>query len=132
MVDVHVRLVDGSTHDSDANEVAYRIATVMALQDGARKAGITLLEPIFAVEVVVPDEYTGDVIGDLQRRRGQVNEVAEAAGLRAVRSHVPLAEMFGYTTELRSSTQGRGSFSMEFYRYEPVPSQVQERLVGGF
>jgi len=104
---------------------------VMALQDGARKAGISLLEPIFQVEVVVPEEYTGDVIGDLQRRRGQVNEIAETGGLRAVRGHVPLSEMFGYTTDLRSNTQGRGSYSMEFYRYEQVPAHVQERLVGG-
>jgi elongation factor G len=131
MVDTRVALVDGSFVDGESNEIAFRVATVMALQDGARKAGITLLEPIFQVEVVVPEEYTGDVIGDLQRRRGQVNEIAETGGLRAVRGHVPLSEMFGYTTDLRSNTQGRGSYSMEFYRYEQVPAHVQERLVGG-
>ena len=131
MVDAAVSLVDGSFVEGESNEIAFRVATVMALQDGARKAGISLLEPIFQVEVVVPEEYTGDVIGDLQRRRGQVNEIAETGGLRAVRGHVPLSEMFGYTTDLRSNTQGRGSYSMEFYRYEQVPAHVQERLVGG-
>jgi elongation factor G len=131
MVDVSVALVGGSHVEGESNEIAFRVATVMALQDGARKSGISLLEPVFQVEVVVPEEYTGDVIGDLQRRRGQVNEVAESGGLRAVRGHVPLSEMFGYTTDLRSNTQGRGSYSMEFFRYEQVPAQVQDRLVGG-
>jgi elongation factor G len=131
MVDVSVTLVGGEHVDGESNEIAFRVATVMALQDGARKAGISLLEPVFQVEVVVPDEYTGDVIGDLQRRRGQVNEIADSGTLRAVRAHVPLSEMFGYTTDLRSNTQGRGSYSMEFYRYEQVPALVQERIVGG-
>jgi len=129
MVDVGVRLVDGSAHDVDSSEIAFRIAASMAVRDGARKAGIQLLEPIFEVEVLVPEEYMGDVIGDLNRRRGQVTEMVEQHGIKVVRAMVPLAEMFGYSTDVRSVTQGRASYSMEFDHYENVPRALQERLI---
>ncbi len=129
MVDVRARLVGGSVHDTDSTEAAYRIAAAIAFRDGARKAGIQVLEPIFAVEVEVPEEYTGDVIGDLTRRRGHVTELSDRHGVKVVHAHVPLAELFGYATDLRSITQGRAAFSMEFDRYDPVPRQVQDRLL---
>jgi elongation factor G len=130
MVDVMVRLVDGAFHDQDSTEVGFRIATVMALQDGARKSGVSLLEPVFLVEATAPEEFLGDLIGDLNRRRGQVEDVLDALGARTVRAYVPLSELFGYSTDLRSATQGRGSYHMEFARYDLVPPQVQERIIG--
>lgn len=129
MVDVGVRLVGGSTHETDSTEAAYRIASAMAFRDGSRQAGIQVLEPIFSIEVEVPEEYTGDVIGDLNRRRGHVTDMSDRHGVKVVHASVPLAEMFGYATDVRSLSQGRASFSMEFARYDAVPRQVQERLM---
>jgi elongation factor G len=102
----------------------------MALQDAVRQQGIDLLEPVFAVQVTVPEDYMGDVIGDMTRRRGQVVEVNENGGVQLIHCLAPLSELFGYATELRSRTQGRGSYSMEFSRYDLVPSQIRERVIG--
>jgi elongation factor G len=129
MVDVHVKLYDGSFHDVDSTEQAFRIAGSLGFRDGARKAGVQVLEPVFRVEVTVPDEHLGDVIGDLNRRRGRVVDIDDSFGLKAIRAEVPLAEMFGYATDVRSLTQGRASFAMQFDHYEAVPRTVQEQLV---
>ncbi|TVR02807.1 MAG: elongation factor G [Deltaproteobacteria bacterium] len=128
MIDVTVRLVDGSFHEVDSSEQAFRIAGAIGFRDGARQAGVQVLEPVFSVEVDTPEEYMGDVIGDLNRRRGQVTEMAERHGIKVVRALVPLAEMFGYSTDVRSLTQGRASYSMEFDHYAPVPRSVQEEI----
>ena len=108
--------------------MAFKIAGSIAFRDGTLNAGLSILEPIFDVEVTVPEEYMGDVIGDLNRRRGQVTEMAEHAGAKLVRAHVPLAEMFGYANDVRSLTQGRASYSMEFDHYAAVPQALQEAL----
>jgi len=129
LVDVSVKLVDGSFHDVDSSEMAFKIAGSMALREGVITGGVQVLEPVFNVEVLVPEEFMGDVIGDLNRRRGQVTEMAEQSGVKVVRALVPLAEMFGYATDLRSQTQGRASYSMEFDHYEPVPASVQAELI---
>ncbi len=128
MVDVGVRLVDGSFDDSDSSDTAFKIAAAIAFRDGARDAGILVLEPVFSVEVVVPEEYMGDVIGDLNRRRGQVNEMCDQHGVKVVRAMVPLKEMFGYSTDVRSASQGRASYTMEFNHYAPVPQALQAEL----
>jgi elongation factor G len=128
MVDVLVRLVDGSYHEVDSNEMAFKIAASMAVKDGAMKAKPILLEPIMKVEVTVPDEYTGDVIGNLSSRRGQIEGMEpRPGGVQAIRAHVPLANMFGYATDLRSTTQGRGTFTMELEHYAQVPDNVALR-----
>ena len=129
MVDVAVVLVDGSYHEVDSSEMAFKIAGSMAFREGCQKADPRLLEPVMRVEVVVPEEYMGDVMGDLNSRRGRILGMESRAGSQIIRSQVPLAEMFGYATELRSRTQGRGSFSMHFSHYEEVPAQVAEEIV---
>jgi elongation factor G len=130
LIDVKVTLFDGSYHDVDSNEMAFKIAGSMALKDGAAKAGAVVLEPIMKVEVVVPEENTGDVIGDLQgRRRGMVEGMEVAMGLQTIRLLVPLAEMFGYSTDLRSATQGRGTYSMEPSHYAECPKNVAEAII---
>ena len=121
MVDVKVELVDGSFHDVDSSEMAFKIAGSMAIQDAARKANPVLLEPVMAVEVVTPEDFLGDVIGDLSRRRGKVQGQEQRGNALAVQAFVPLGEMFGYATELRSMTQGRATYTMQFERYEEVP-----------
>jgi elongation factor G len=132
MVDVLVRLVDGSYHEVDSNEMAFKIAASMAVKDGALKAKPILLEPIMKVEVTVPDEYTGDVIGNLSSRRGQIEGMEpRPGGVQAIRSHVPLANMFGYATDLRSTTQGRGTFTMELEHYAQVPDSVAQEILNG-
>ena len=132
MVDVLVRLVDGSYHEVDSNEMAFKIAASMALKDGALKAGPILLEPVMKVEVIVPDEYTGDVIGNLSARRGQIEGMEpRSGGAQAIRAHVPLANMFGYATDLRSTTQGRGTFTMELEHYAQVPDSVAQEILNG-
>jgi len=129
MVDLMVTLVDGSYHEVDSSEMAFKIAGSMALKEAARKAGVQLLEPVMDVEVVTPDDYMGDVMGDLSGRRGLI-QGSEARGLATViRSRVPLSEMFGYATDVRSMTQGRASYSMHFGSYEPAPSSIQEEIV---
>ncbi|MCL6548150.1 MAG: elongation factor G, partial [Alicyclobacillus sp.] len=129
MVDVKVTLYDGSYHDVDSSEMAFKIAGSMALKAGAAKAGPVLLEPIMKVEVTVPEEYMGDIIGDLNSRRGRIEGMDARGNARIVRGFVPLAEMFGYSTNLRSRTQGRGTFSMEFHSYEEVPRNIAQEIV---
>jgi elongation factor G len=132
MVDIKVTLVDGSYHEVDSNEMAFKIAASMALKEGAQKAGPVLLEPIMKVEVVVPDEYTGDVIGNLSARRGQIEGMEpRPGGVQAIRAFVPLANMFGYATDVRSSTQGRGTFTMEFEHYAEVSESLTTDILKG-
>jgi elongation factor G len=129
MVDVRVELVNGSSHDVDSSELAFKIAGSMAVQEAARRADPVLLEPVMAVEVVTPEEFLGDVIGDLSRRRGKVQGQEPRGNATAISAHVPLGEMFGYATDLRSSSQGRASFTMQFDRYQEVPATVAEAIV---
>ena len=129
VVDTKVTLYDGSYHDVDSSEMAFKIAGSMAFKEAAKKANPVLLEPIMKVEVEVPEEYMGDVIGDINRRRGQVSSMEDRAGNKIVTAMVPLAEMFGYSTDLRSFTQGRGTYSMEFDHYEEVPRNVAEEII---
>jgi elongation factor G len=129
MVDVRVELVDGSYHEVDSSEMAFKIAGSMALQEAARRAKPVLLEPVMAVEVVTPEEFLGDVIGDLSRRRGKVQGQEQRGNALAVKAFVPLGEMFGYATDLRSSTQGRAQYTMQFERYEEVPANIAEEIV---
>ena len=129
MVDTRVELVDGSYHDVDSSEMAFKIAGSMAVQEAARRAKPVLLEPVMAVEVVTPEEFLGDVIGDLSRRRGKVQGQEPRGNALAVQAFVPLGEMFGYATDVRSSTQGRASFTMQFERYEEVPTNIAEQIV---
>jgi elongation factor G len=127
--DVEISLYDGTYHDVDSNEMAFKLAASMGFKEAARKANPAILEPIMKVEVEVPEEYMGDVIGDLNRRRGQVNNMSDRAGNKIVDAFVPLSEMFGYSTDLRSNTQGRATYSMEFDHYEEVPRNVSEEIV---
>jgi elongation factor G len=129
MVDVRVELTDGSYHDVDSSEMAFKVAGSMAVQEAARKAKPVLLEPVMAVEVVTPEEFLGDVIGDLSRRRGKVQGQEPRGNALAVQAFVPLGEMFGYATDLRSSTQGRASYTMQFERYEEVPKNIEDEIV---
>jgi elongation factor G len=127
--DVRVELYDGSYHDVDSSEMAFKIAGSMAFQDAAKKAKPVLLEPVMRVEVVVPKEYMGDVMGHLSSKRGQIVSQEDRAGSQIINARVPLSEMFGYATDLRSRTQGRASYSMHFDRYEPAPSHVSDEVV---
>jgi elongation factor G len=129
MVDVRVELTDGSYHDVDSSEMAFKVAGSMAVQEGARRAKPVLLEPVMAVEVVTPEEFLGDVIGDLSRRRGKVSGQERRGNALVVQATVPLGEMFGYATDLRSSTQGRANYTMQFERYEEVPANIAEQIV---
>jgi elongation factor G len=129
MVDIKVTLVDGSYHEVDSSEMAFKIAGSMALKEGARKGRPALLEPVEEVEVVVPEEYMGDVMGDLSSRRGHISGIESRPGAQAIHAQVPLAEMFGYSTDLRSSTQGRATYTMRFSHYAEVPSAIAEELV---
>ncbi|MDT8902690.1 elongation factor G [Anaeroselena agilis] len=129
MVDVKVTVYDGSYHDVDSSEMAFKIAGSMGFKAGAAKADPALLEPYMKVEVTVPEEYMGDVIGDLNSRRGRIEGMESRAGAQVIRSFVPLAEMFGYATDLRSRTQGRGVYSMEFDHYEDVPKSISEAII---
>jgi elongation factor G len=129
MVDVRVRLVDGKYHDVDSSEIAFKVAGSIAFQEAARRAKPVLLEPVFAVEVVTPEEFLGDVIGDLNRRRGHVEGQERRGNALAVTARVPLAEMFGYATDLRSTTQGRATYTMQFDSYEEVPANIAERII---
>ncbi|MDD5639980.1 MAG: elongation factor G [Candidatus Pacebacteria bacterium] len=131
MIDVQVNLYDGSFHEVDSSEIAFKIAAAMAFQDGARKAGAYILEPISKLEVVVPANYLGDVIGDISSRRGQIEETKDRNDLKVIEAKVPLSEMFGYATSLRSLTEGRGTFSMEFSNYEKTPSNISQEIIDG-
>ncbi len=127
--DVKVKLFDGSYHEVDSSEMAFKIAGSMAFQDGAKKAGPVLLEPIFSIEIVVPEEYLGDVIGDLNSRRGKISGILPRKDAQVVSGTVPLSEMFGYATQLRSITQGRAIYTMQFSHYEKVPEQIAKELI---
>lgn len=129
LVDMKVTLFDGSYHDVDSSELAFKIAGSMALRDGVMKATPVLLEPMMKVEVITPDEYMGDVIGDLNRRRGVIHGTDEENGSLVVRAEVPLGSMFGYATDLRSATQGRASYSMEFLRYSEAPAAITQAVI---
>jgi len=131
MVDVTVHLVDGSFHEVDSSEMAFKIAGSMAIKEAVQKAGGVILEPMMRVEVIVPDEFTGAVVGDLNSRRGLINSIEQRGNAQAVRAHVPLAEMFGYATDLRGMTQGRGQFVMEFDHYAELPKNLAEELIHG-
>ena len=131
MVDVRVTLTDGKYHDTDSSEIAFRIAGSLALKAAVRRAKPVLLEPIFAVEVVTPEEFMGEVIGDLNRRRGHINGMEQRGNGQVVTAMVPLAEMFGYATDVRSNTQGRATYTMQFDRYEVVPPHIAEGIGGG-
>jgi elongation factor G len=130
MVDVRVTLTDGKYHETDSSEIAFKVAGSLALKEAARRAKPVLLEPIFAVEVVTPEEFMGDVIGDLNRRRGQVSGMEQRGNAQVVSAHVPLSEMFGYATDVRSNTQGRATYTMQFERYDEVPPNIAEKVVG--
>ncbi|MGH8942494.1 MAG: elongation factor G, partial [Acidimicrobiia bacterium] len=129
LVDVRATLTDGSAHDVDSSEMAFKIAGSMALQEAARKAGVKLLEPVMEVEVTTPDEYMGDVIGDLNSRRGKVEGMTQRGNSQVIKAQVPMSEMFGYATDLRSKTQGRATYSMQFHSYQDVPDSIAEDIV---
>ncbi|MEO8397861.1 MAG: EF-Tu/IF-2/RF-3 family GTPase, partial [Chloroflexota bacterium] len=132
VVGVHARLVDGAYHDVDSSEMAFKIAGSMALKEGVQKGKPVLLEPTMKVEVNVPDEYTGTIVGDLSSRRGIIHGMEpRGAGATAVRANVPLGEMFGYATQVRNMTQGRGSFTMEFEKYSVAPNSIAEEIIKG-
>jgi elongation factor G len=122
-------LYDGSYHDVDSSEMAFKIAGSMAFQEGAKRANPILLEPVMDVEVVTPEDYAGDVMGDLSRRRGKIQQMEERGGAKVIRAHVPLSEMFGYATQVRSMSQGRASYTMQFLAYEPAPKNVAEEVI---
>ena len=128
MVDISVDLIDGSYHDVDSSEIAFKIAAVAAFKEAAERAKPVILEPIMKVEVVVPDKFMGDVTGSLTAKRGQVDSIEERGMAKVVNAKVPLSEMFGYTTALRSMTEGRGVMAMEFDHYEVVPGSVAETI----
>jgi len=129
VVDVKVTLFDGSYHDVDSNENAFKMAASMAFKDGMRKANPVLLEPMMAVEVESPEEFMGNVVGDLSSRRGMIQGMDDVPGMKVIRAEVPLAEMFGYSTALRSATQGRATYSMEFKHYSEAPKNVAEAII---
>ncbi|MDO5416898.1 MAG: elongation factor G [Lachnospiraceae bacterium] len=126
---VHANVYDGSYHEVDSSEMAFHIAGSLAFKDAMNKGGAVLLEPIMKVEVTMPEEYMGDVIGDINSRRGRIEGMEDIGGGKMVKGYVPLAEMFGYSTDLRSKTQGRGNYSMFFEKYEPVPKSIQEKII---
>jgi elongation factor G len=128
LVDVRVSLVDGSYHEVDSSDIAFAIAGSMAVKSGVKEAAPILLEPIMAVEVVVPEEYIGEVVGDFNSRRGRILRMETRENVQVIESRVPLAEMFGYATDLRSSTQGRATFHMQFSHYDPVPVSITEEV----
>src|SRR5262249_21154801 len=129
LTDVKVTLEDGSYHEVDSSELAFKIAGSMAFQEGARRAGLVLLEPLMAVEVVTPEDFLGDVIGDLNARRGKVTKLDSRPGVQIIDAEAPLAPMFGYATDLRSRTQGRATFTMQFAHYAPVPAHISEEII---
>jgi elongation factor G len=129
LVDVKVTLTDGKYHETDSSELAFKVAGSLALKEAAKRAKPVLLEPVFAVEVVTPEEYMGDVIGDLNRRRGLVQGMEPRGNAQVVSAYVPLSEMFGYATDVRSMTQGRATYTMQFERYDEVPPNIADKVV---
>jgi len=130
VVDVKVTLYDGSYHDVDSSELAFKIAGSIGFKEGAKKAQPILLEPIMAVQVMVPEEFIGDVVSNLISRRGKVLDMNVRTSWKIIESRVPLANMFGYSTDLRSATQGRATYTMQFSHYEPVPASIAENILG--
>lgn len=131
MVDIEVTVYDGSFHEVDSSEAAFKIASSMAFQEGSRRAKPVLLEPIMKVQVIIPQEFLGEVTGNVNSKRGRIENIDDRANVKVINVKVPLSEMFGYATEIRSMTQGRGSFTMEFDHYEPVPKNIEELIVTG-
>ena len=129
IVDIEVTLYDGSYHEVDSSEIAFKVAASMALQEGVKRADPILLEPIMKVEVLVPSNFFGDVIGDISSRRGRIEETKDRTNLKVIDAKVPLANMFGYTTTLRSITEGRGNFTMQFDHYEEVPQNITREII---
>jgi elongation factor G len=129
VVDVKVELIEGSYHDVDSSERAFKIAGSMAFKDALRRAKPKLLEPVMAVEVVTPEDYLGDVMGNLSSRRGRVESLEPLGNSQTIKASVPLAEMFGYATDLRSMTQGRATFTMQFDRYDDVPQSIAAEIM---
>jgi len=129
VVDVRATLYDGSYHEVDSSEMAFKIAGSMAFKEAAKKAKPVLLEPIMSVEVVTPEEYMGDVMGDLNARRGKIQSMEKRGNSQVIRAEVPLSEMFGYATDLRSKTQGRATYTMQFSRYEEVPKNISDAII---
>ena len=130
LVDIKVALIDGSYHETDSNELAYRIAASMAFMDGVKKAGPVLLEPIMSLEVVLPSEYVGDVINDINMRRGKIEGMSQRADAQVIDARAPLSDMFGYATTLRSLTQGRAIYTMQFSHYDRVPPEMVAEKLG--
>jgi elongation factor G len=128
VVDIRVALYDGSYHDVDSSEMAFKIAGSMALQEGVRKAKPVILEPVMKVEVVTPEEFMGDVMGDINAKRGRIQNMEDRSLAKVIDAFVPLSEMFGYATSLRSMTQGRASYTMEFDHFEEVPGNIAEEI----
>jgi len=131
VVDITATLFDGSFHEVDSSEFAFKIAASMALQDATRKAGLVLLEPVMTLEVTIPSDFLGDVIGDISSKRGRIEETEDRSGLKIIKAKVPLAELFGYATTLRSLTEGRGTFTMEFDAYEEIPGNIAQEIIEG-
>ena len=131
MVDLSVELYDGSYHEVDSSEMAFKIAGSMALQEGVRRAKPILLEPIMKVEVVTPENFLGDVVGDLNSKRGHIVNMSDRFNLKVIDAKVPLSEMFGYVTSLRSMTEGRATYTMEFDHYERVPENITQLIKEG-
>ena len=130
VVDVECTVYDGSYHEVDSSEAAFKIAGSMAFQTAFKNANPTILEPVMKIEVITPEQFMGDVIGDLNSKRAKINDMSDRGNVKVIRGDVPLAEMFGYATELRSMTQGRASYNMEFARYSAVPQNVYNVLIG--
>jgi elongation factor G len=128
VVDITVRLVDGSYHDVDSSEMAFKVAGSMAFKEAAKRAKPVLLEPVMAVEVVTPEEYMGDVIGNINSRRGHIEGMEPRGNAQVIRARVPLAEMFGYATDVRTMSQGRATYTMQFLHYAEVPHSIAEKL----
>ena len=132
MVDVEVTLYDGSFHEVDSSEAAFKIAGSMAFQEAAKKAKPVILEPIMKIQVIVPDNFMGEVTGNVSSKRGSIDSIDDRPGqLKVVNARVPLSELFGYATDLRTMSQGRGSFTMEFDHYEPAPNNVAQQIIEG-
>ncbi len=131
MTDLEVSLYDGSFHEVDSSEAAFKIAGSIALQEAAKRAKPVILEPIMKLQVIIPIEFLGEVSGNLNSKRGRIEEISDRPNVKVIDAKVPLAEMFGYATELRSMTQGRGAFTMEFDHYEPVPQNIAQLIIEG-
>src|SRR5438128_11285064 len=130
VVDIRIELVDGSYHEVDSSEIAFKVAGSMAFKEAMKRAKPVLLEPMMAVEIVTPEDYLGDVMGNLNSRRGRVEHLEPTGSGQTIKASVPLAEMFGYATDLRSMSQGRATFTMQFDRYEEVPQSIATEIIG--